>query len=101
MFRITQILTLIPLLVGVLFLIIMNRMSGILFKYWPSGKINNFTIGLAFLIWSLSFLIIVLRKEAPFIVAIRGKAAVLYGSLFLLIGLFFGVSLVIKALLYY
>lgn len=58
---------------------------------------NDLVVGLTFLIWSLSFVIVIIRKEFPSPITLRGTPAIIFGTVFLLMGLYFGVGLVLRS----
>jgi hypothetical protein len=90
----TGLLAMIPCFFGYLILALQDKTINIWFKGIPADRLNSFTVGLAFLVWGLVPVIIILRKEMPFIVNIKGKFAVIYGLIFLLISLYLGLGLI-------
>lgn len=57
---------------------------------------NFLIIGIVFFIWSITFIIVIWRKEAPVLFPMEGKSAVIFGIIGLLISLFFSISFFLK-----
>jgi hypothetical protein len=65
----------------------------------PYSKTSNeFVVGLAFFIWSISFGIAIWKREIPQIVTLSGVPAIIVGVIGLLLCWFLGFGLIIKAI---
>lgn len=96
--HLTSLLAMIPIFMGFLILVLQDKIINIWFKTIPADKLSNFTVGLAFLVWCLSFVIMIWRREASLIVRVKGKFAIIYGIIFLVICVFLGFSLIYKSI---
>jgi len=96
----TSILVSLPALFGIVMGIIWERIAKAQFNNNPPLPINSRIVGLIFLVWSLSFVVIIYRKEAPVTIRMRGKRALIYGWIGFILCLFFGISLIVKSFFY-
>ncbi len=96
----TSILASVPAVLGIIIGIIWGRISQVQYQNQPPKPMNSFIVGIIFLIWSLSFVIVIWRKEFPQILTAKGNTALIYGWLGLITCLFFGITLMGKAFFY-
>lgn len=94
---VTSLLMIIPGAIGSLTLIIWNRYVQTHYDGIIPKSTNDLIVGLTFLTWSLSFVIVIIRKEFPSPITLRGTPAIIVGAVFLLMSLYFGIGLVLRS----
>ena len=61
-------------------------------------QMDNLMNGVVFFIWSICFMIIIWRKEAPLFITLEGKPAIIFGIIGLLFCLFSSMQFILKYL---
>lgn len=93
----TTILMTIPFVIGFLVILVWEKYAHTHYDGAIPKSTNDLIVGLTFLTWSLSFVVVIIRKEFPSPITLRGIPAIIVGSIFLLASLYFGIGLVLRS----
>jgi hypothetical protein len=93
------ILLLIPAIIFILLIISWDSLSNTIFSHNPPEAISYLFLGITFLIGSLMFLVIIVRKEYLWIIPIKGKLAVIFGWFWFTGAILLGLAMIIKAVI--